>query len=50
MRKSRKQYEQLFASCPDVATLPGFRKMLGGISRNTAYKLMRENCENNVKY
>ncbi|MGE5495957.1 MAG: hypothetical protein ACM3S4_11725 [Burkholderiales bacterium] len=43
MRKSRKQYEQLFASYPDVVTLPEFRKMLGGISRSTAYKLMHEN-------
>lgn len=43
MKKSRKYFEQLFATYPDVVTLPEFRKMLGGISRSTAYKLMREN-------
>ena len=32
MRKSRKQYEQLFASYPDVVTLPEFRKMLAELA------------------
>lgn len=43
MNKSRKHYEQLFASYPDVVTLPGFRRMLGGIGDGTARKLLREN-------
>lgn len=43
MGKLRTYYEQLFASYPDVVTLPEFCKMLGGIGDSTARKLMREN-------
>lgn len=43
MEKSKRYYEQLFESYPDVVTLPEFCKMLGGIGDSTARKLMREN-------
>ena len=43
MKKLRTHYEQLFASYPDVVTLPEFCKMLGGIGDGTARKLMRGN-------
>jgi hypothetical protein len=43
MEKSKRHYEQLFESYPDVVTLPEFCKMLGGIGDSTARKLMREN-------
>lgn len=43
MSKTRKQYEQLFASYPDVVTIPEFCRMLGGIGDGTARKLLREN-------
>ena len=41
--KTRAHYEKLFASYPDVVTLPEFQTMLGGIGDGTARKLMREN-------
>ncbi|HAP32423.1 MAG TPA: hypothetical protein DCQ14_05145 [Firmicutes bacterium] len=44
MRKSRKHYEQLLDSFPDVVTLPDFCKMLGGIGERTARKLLKKNC------
>jgi hypothetical protein len=44
--KSKKHYENLFKSYPDVVTLPEFRKMLGGIGDGTARKLMQDNHVN----
>lgn len=41
--KSRMHYEKLFASYPDVVTLPEFCNMLGGIGDSTARKLIRTN-------
>lgn len=41
--KTRAQYEKLFASYPDVVTLPEFQTMLGGIGDSTARKIMRAN-------
>lgn len=41
--KTRKYYEKLFDTYPDVVTLPEFREMLGGIGDHTARKLMRGN-------
>ncbi len=41
--KSRSHYEELFKNYPDVVTLPGFLKMLGGIGDSTARKLVRGN-------
>ena len=43
MQKNRSYYDQLFASYPDVVTVPQFRAMLGGIGESTALKLLREN-------
>ena len=42
MQKNRSYYDQLFASYPDVVTVPQFRAMLGGIGESTALKLLRE--------
>ena len=39
----RTHYEKLFASYPDVVTLPEFCDMLGGIGDSTARKLIRTN-------
>ena len=41
--KTRAHYEKLFASYPDVVTLPEFQTMLGGIGDSTARKIMRAN-------
>ena len=41
--RSRTHYEKLFASYPDVVTLPEFCHMLGGIGDSTARKLIRTN-------
>ena len=41
--KSRKYYEALFHSYPDLVTLGQFTKMLGGIGDGTARKLLRAN-------
>ena len=41
--EEREYYERLFATYPDVVTLPEFCKMLGGIGDSTALKLMRGN-------
>lgn len=41
--RSRMHYEKLFASYPDVVTLPEFCNMLGGIGDSTARKLIRTN-------
>lgn len=41
--RSRTHYERLFASYPDVVTLPEFCNMLGGIGDGTARKLIRTN-------
>lgn len=41
--KIRAHYEKLFASYPDVVTLPEFQTMLGGIGDSTARKIMRAN-------
>ena len=41
--KTRSHYEKLFASYPDVVTLPEFQTMLGGIGDSTARKIMRAN-------
>jgi hypothetical protein len=43
VKQSRKRYEQLFVSYPDVVTLVQFCEMLGGISDKTARKLIRQN-------
>ena len=43
VQKNRSYYDQLFASYPDVVTVPQFRAMLGGIGESTALKLLREN-------
>lgn len=40
---SRKYYEDLFKSYPDIVTLSEFREMLGGIGDSTARKIMRAN-------
>ena len=37
--KTRAHYEKLFASYPDVVTLPEFQTMLGGIGDSTARKV-----------
>ena len=42
MQKNRSYYDQLFASYPDVITVPQFRAMLGGIGESTALKLLHE--------
>lgn len=41
--KTRAHYEKLFASYPDVVTLPEFQTILGGIGDRTARKIMRAN-------
>ena len=41
--RTRAHYEKLFASYPDVVTLPVFQAMLGGIGDSTARKLIRTN-------
>lgn len=41
--KDREAYRLLFPNYPDVVNIPQFCEMLGGISRKTAYKLMRDN-------
>ena len=41
--RTRAHYENLFASYPDVVTLPVFQAMLGGIGDSTARKIMRAN-------
>ena len=41
--RTRAHYEKLFASYPDVVTLPVFQAMLGGIGDSTARKIMRAN-------
>lgn len=39
----RIEYEMLFATYPDVVTLPVFCEMLGGIADGTARKLLQAN-------
>ena len=41
--KSRKFYENYFASYPDLVSLDQFRKMLGGLGEVQARKLMQQN-------
>ena len=41
--RNKKYYEELFKDYPDVVGMDDFRKMLGGISKSTGQKLMREN-------
>lgn len=41
--KDREAYRLLFPNYPDVVDIPQLCEMLGGISRKTAYKLMRDN-------
>lgn len=41
--KSRKFYENYFASYPDLVSLDQFRKMLGGMGVVQARKLMQQN-------
>ena len=41
--RSRTHYEKLFASYPDVVTLPEFCNMFGGIGDGTARKFIRAN-------
>ena len=41
--KDREAYRLLFPNYPDVVDIPHLGEMLGGISRKTAYKLMRDN-------
>lgn len=41
--KDREAYRLLFPNYSDVVNIPQFCEMLGGISRKTAYKLMRDN-------
>ena len=41
--KGREAYRLLFPNYPDVVDIPQFCEMLGGISKKTAYKLMRDN-------
>ena len=38
---TKKEYERIFKSFPDIVTLPQFCKMLGGIGDGTARKLMQ---------
>lgn len=45
--KNKKYYESKFAEYPDLVTIPTFCEMLGGIAKNTARKLIREN---RIKY
>ena len=39
--KSRKYYENLFSSYPDLVTPRHVRIMLGGVGRNTVYYLLQ---------
>ncbi len=41
--RSREAYRLLFPNYPDVVNILQLCEMLGGISRKTAYKLMRDN-------
>lgn len=41
--KNRKFYENYFASYPDLVSLDQFRKMLGGLGKVQARKLMQQN-------
>lgn len=41
--RSRMHYEKLFASYPDVVTVPEFCNMLGGIGDSTARRIIRAN-------
>ena len=43
MKGTRKHYERLFTSYPDVVTMAQFCTMLGGIGESTARKLLRDN-------
>ncbi len=43
MIKNEKYYEKLFEDYPDVVNIKTFREMLGGISEQSARRLMREN-------
>lgn len=43
MIKNKKYYEKLFEDYPDVVNIKTFREMLGGISEQSARRLMREN-------
>ena len=36
------EYKNIFESYPDVVNIKQMRKMLGGISSNLAYKLLKE--------
>ena len=44
MQKNRSYYDQLFASYPDVITVPQFRAMLGGIGESTALNSEKIRC------
>lgn len=40
--KSKKYYDTLFRSYPDVVNIEQFRGMLGGIAKSTARKFLQE--------
>ena len=41
MKRTRAYYEKILASFDDVVKMPDFRKMLGGISGQAAYAILR---------